>query len=479
MKKNLLLFITLLLYLTSCQKEDVAISNPPQEFQPNGNEILTIEKLIGEDKRHSSFEKVIDDGLGNFYFTGYINEQDVIGKVDKQGFVIWQQSLNFEVSEITLFYGTGSLEKSALIIGKDGNSAVIAIYDRNGTKLSDAYFNDFTISFFNDVRYRHEANNYYLCSAIGGAGNNENDIAPYWVNFTINTNGQISKSIPNVNLSTQIRLTQYPRIRFNKFATGLFEGSSGQGGGGIPNSRINTLDTYVSYRELNTEGTTISAGVLAFNDKVTFRPIGIVTSVGDVLNTSLEIKWQRSIGGQAPNTPIYLGKSVVIGNDITVVGSVMTKEGKVNNISSNGLSAAKIVMLDKRDGNIISNREFSISQYNDIVTNLSLIIGGVTQIYDDNGNLVGEEVTDGGIYICGTVSNYTKDLDYFYGYGWVAEISNGSLSKNRYFGFPTGRHSFNSLVLTGQDIYAFGFKDYYKKDGGHKAWFAQINRNRL
>jgi hypothetical protein len=99
--------------------------------------------------------------LGNFYFAGYINDQNVIGKIDRQGFIIWQKSINFKVNEIVLFDAAGNLnlEKSVLIVGNDGDRAVIAIYDRNGTKLSDAYFNDFAINSFNDVRHRHTATN--------------------------------------------------------------------------------------------------------------------------------------------------------------------------------------------------------------------------------------------------------------------------------------------------------------------------------
>ncbi|TAE01520.1 MAG: hypothetical protein EAZ97_03270 [Bacteroidetes bacterium] len=464
--------------MTSCQKEVAEVANPPQEFKPNGNEILTTEKLIGEDKQHSSFEKAIDDGLGNFYFAGYINEQNVIGKIDKQGFIIWQKSINFKVNEIVLFYGAGNLEKSALIVGNDGNRAVVAIYDRNGTKLSDAYFNDFAINTFNDVRYRHTATNYYLCSAIGGAGNSENDISPYWVNFTISSNGQISKAIPNVNLPAQIRLTQYPRIRFNKFAnvvnTVTFFDSQP-----IPNTLTYTLEAYISYSERDTEGKILSAGMFAFNDEITYKP-QLNSSGGDITKTDLKFIWQRSVGGQTPNAQIFLGKSIVIGNEITVVGSAQSTDKKTN-ASVGFFSAAKIVVLNK-SGSIVSNREFSISQYSDIISDINLIIPKYSIIgYDNNGNpiLQKEDDFDEGVYICGTVSNYTKDQDYFYGYGWIAEISSGSIGKSRYFGFPSGRHYFNRLVVTGQNIYVFGFKNYFIKGGGHKAWFAQINRNGL
>lgn len=470
MKKicSFLSFAILFVYLSSCQKEVAEVANLPQEFKPNGNEILTTEKLIGEDKQHSSFEKAIDDGLGNFYFAGYINEQNVIGKIDKQGFIIWQKSINFRVNEIVLFYGEGNLEKSALIVGNDGNRAVVAIYDRNGTKLSDAYFNDFAINTFSDVRYRHTATNYYLCSAIGGAGNSANDVVPYWVNFSVNAaNGQISKSIPNVSLPTQIRLTQYPRIRFNKFATGLFDGSGSQGGA-VPNSITTNWETYISYIEQDAEGKkTLSAGMLGLNDKITYRVSGTVVVSGDIINTSLEIKWQRSIGGQTPNTPVFLGKSFVSINDITIVGSVVTKDGKASNLSSNGHSAAKIVVLNREDGSIISNREFSISQYDDVVSNM-------TPLYFTDANGIFNIET----YVCGTVSNYSKN-DYFYGYGWIGKLSGGTITNIRHFGLPEGRHYFYSIVPTEQDIYAFGFKNYIKKDGGHRAWFSQINRNRL
>jgi hypothetical protein len=462
--KKLLLLTVLLIHFTSCQKDDVSIANPPQEFQPNGNEILTTEKLTGEDKRHSSFEKVIDDGLGNFYFAGYINEQNVIGKIDKQGFIIWQRSINFEVNEIVLFYEEGSLEKSALIVGNEGDRAVVAIYDRNGTKLSDAYFSDFAINSLNDIRYRHTASNYYLCSAIGGAGNSRSDISPYWVNFTISSNGQISKIIPNMNLPTQIRLTQYSGTRFNKFGMGLIEGTNSQGGGGgIPNSITSKLKTYITYLKYSEQGTGFNgAGMLAFDDNTTYDRL-----TRDVIGINLNVNWQRSIfAGNSLDDIGSLNKSFVSGNEITIVGSGITKNGKDTDISNNGHSAAKVVVLNTENGTIISNRDFSISRYSDNIAN-------IVPLYIFSNGVLNVET-----YICGTVSNYTKN-DYFYGYGWIAKLSSGTITNIRHFGYPEGRHYFYSIVPTEQDIYAFGFKDYYKKDGGHKAWFAQIGRNRL
>jgi hypothetical protein len=469
MKKicSLLSFLFLFLFLTSCQKEVTEVANPPQEFKPNGNEILTTEKLIGTDKQHSSFEKAIDDGLGNFYFAGYINEQNVIDKIDKQGFIIWQKSINFKVNEIVLFYAEGNLnlEKSALIVGNDGDKSVIAIYDRNGTKLSDAYFNDFAINTFNDVRFRYSANNYYLCSAIGGAGNGTNDVAPYWVNFTVSANGQISKSIPNVSLPTQVRLTQYSGTRFNKFDIGFIEGSNSQGGvGGIPNSVTSKWETYITYLKYGEQGTGfVGAGMVALDDNTTYNRLN-----RDVVGIDLKVKWQRGIfEGNSLDDIGFLNKSFASFNEITIVGSGITKNGKATNISSNGYSAVKIVVLNRTNGTIISNREFPISQHSDVVANVVPLV-----FADANGNLNVET------YICGVVSNYSKN-DYFYGYGWIAKLSGGTITNIRHFGLPEGRHYFYSIVPTEQDIYAFGFKNYVKKDGGHKAWFTQVNRNRL
>jgi hypothetical protein len=177
--------------------------------------------------------------------------------------------------------------------------------------------------------------------------------------------------------------------------------------------------------------------MLAFDNNVIFR-----RQTNDILGLELKVKWQRNIfAGNSSDDIGSLNKSLFFDNKIEIFGSLITKNGKATNISSNGHSVVKVVVLNQENGNIISNREFPISQYSDVVANVVPVF-----VSDNNGGLSLET------YICGTVSNYSKN-NYFYGYGWIGKLSNGTITNIRHFGLPEGRHYFYSIVPTEQDIY--------------------------
>jgi hypothetical protein len=467
------LFIILIIAFcgVSCQKDETIEPTTNNSTQATGNNLITNEVTLGENNKFSFFNTLISDGNNGFYFNGQLDDKSVIGKVSNNGSIIWQRTLNFNASSLRLFTGEGILKNALMIAGLTGTNSnptgrgVVALYDANGSLLSDISFAEYGLTFFNDVTIKSTslANNSikYIGVAIGGAGNNNNEIAPYYATFAISSQGMLSKNFPTYTGQIAERLSQYPQTRFGKFPKYYYTRPFSDDAGGTPGGNIFTqnLSTYLSYYQRNSAGENIDVGAM----KVSFSfEFSIENDRVSFLNIFTQTQWRKQINASSSLYENAISDIAVLDDEIYTIGNTETTENKEEAPSNGGnWKAGQICKLDK-DGNIIWNRTISFSKYTDRFLSITF--------------------NQGTFYVSGEASTFTLNSGKsHFGYAWVAKIdpNSGNVLGSKTFGQEDSRAVFNEVCIENNRLFAVGYKGYQSDDKESKAWFTEINSNGL
>ncbi len=470
MKKIFMLFV-IAIFGVACQKED-STKPATNNSQPTGNSLITSEITLGENNKFSFFNQIIADGQGSFFFSGQLNGLRIVGKIDTKGSIVWQRNLNFIDTSLRLFDGEGSLKNSLLIAGRTGNTndatgrGVVALYNANGNLVSDISFAEHSLIFFNDVTV--EATGFtdnsikYIGIAIGGAGNNTNDVAPYYATFAINSQGILSKKFPIAE-----RLAQYPQTRFGRFPTsydpagnyggvGSGETGGGTGGGGSMSYMKIIMSKYLSYYQRNSSGLNIDVGVMKMD--IDFEFLNSNTSS---YSNFTQFTWRKQVNPQSTIYSNYIDDLVILGGDIYTIGRASTEDGKNAKPNDGYWASGQICKLNK-DGNILYNRILTTSKNSDRFFSITF--------------------HQGVFYVCGEASTFTLNSGKnHFGYAWAAKIdpNSGNLLGSKTFGKDDSRAVFNSIVIENNRLFTVGYKGYQSDNKESKAWFAEIDHNGL
>ncbi len=471
MKKIFMLFV-IAIFGVSCQKED-STKPATNNSQSTGNSLIKNEVTLGENNKFSFFNTLISDGNNDFYFSGQLDNKSVIGKVSSNGSILWQRNLNFNTASLRLFTGEGILKNALMIAGLTGTNSnptgrgVVAVYDANGSLLSDISFAEYSLTFLNDVSI--EATGFtdnsikYIGVAIGGAGNNNSEIAPYYATFAISSQGILSKKFPIAE-----RLTQYPQTRFGRFPTsydgsgnyggvGSGETGGGTGGGGTPiGYKKIIMSKYLSYYQRNSSGENIDVGVSKINFNFEFS-----NSNNSSYSNFTQVAWRKQVNAQSSLYSNYIDDLVSLGGNIYTAGRASNEDNKATKPNDGYWASGQICKLDIT-GNIVYNRIINTSKNSDRFFSITF--------------------NQGIFYVCGEASTFTLNSGKsHFGYAWLAKIdpNSGNVLGSKTFGKDDSRAVFNSIVIENNRLFTVGYKGYQSDDKESKAWFAEIDRNGL
>ncbi len=468
--KKIIIISVILLFISvifSCKKDD-DITEPDNndtttinEVEPTGNDLINFQTVFGNENTQNSIYQMKSDDNGDFYYSGIKDGNNVIGKLNTSGSIIWEKSINFQINEFYIgdFWG-GTINEYIIFVGStfDTNrKGIVAIYDINGNLKSDEIWNNYTEVFFNDINislkgYDAERKTLPVFLLIGGAGNTS--IYPYATHFYISTNGAIVKGFPLFFPATPNKLfTNYPEMRFDKFC---FDDDFAQdwGSHGNPQNSMkdeNFLSFVSTYSKDNDNYSEISIAKLSDNIFI------------DENKIELEINWKTKI----ENNDLYsLGNicienpyGVFSGNGEPYIYIVYAKKSVIINNSGDYWSnciAAKI----KETGEILWKKEYNISNYSDFYKECIF--------YNDYLYAIGY-----GVSYCNSSNSFS--------YGLISKISSstGNLIENKLIGNNAYQSGLNTLLLHNDKLYLGGLTKFYECNDSptFQAWFVEYNQN--
>src|SRR5437870_11771776 len=86
------LVIVLSVFLSACKQQSNEPDSSTEEVnpdKPNANDLIRAQAIGGDPTKINTFQHVVESGDGGFYFQGSIDGQDVIGKLNQSGSVVW------------------------------------------------------------------------------------------------------------------------------------------------------------------------------------------------------------------------------------------------------------------------------------------------------------------------------------------------------------------------------------------------------
>lgn len=440
--KKIIIFSIVLTFISiifSCKKEDEIIST--SEIEPTGNDLINYQTTFGDENLQSSIIQMKSDDNGSFYYHGMVNGNNVIGKLNTNGSIIWEKNVNFQINDF-------QIENFIIYVGSSTNTnftGIVAIYDTEGNFISDETWNNYQTVFFNGIKrsfcgYAGNENNFNFFSVIGGAGNST--ICPYIANFHVGQNGEIIKGFPDFfNVISDKLFTNYPEMRFDKFSNKKTYFPIDQGTGN------NNDDPYISdhspfYYVTVYNETKDDLSVAKISENITLENP----------NLNISIDWITRIN----NTSSKIVKGDICfeyDKGIFVCGTEFNSSLGVNN------KVAGILVKLSEDGEILWKNLYGISIHSD---------GYWDCVFNNNY-----------IYAIGFGAFYTKN-DNSFGYGLISKISSttGNIISNKLIGDEKYYSNLNTVLFHNNNLFFAGFTKRYKlEEHKHQAWLVEFNQN--
>ncbi|UCF04140.1 MAG: hypothetical protein JSV33_09305 [bacterium] len=424
---SILLLTFLMIQLTSCEETIQPTDQSGENVnpnKPNANNLIVQETVLGDADKYSTIYEIIDAGDDNFLFRGYYHNRYAIGKLDRNGLLVWLFRSRYTIRDFVRIPDLGGvLDNATVVVGSydsdyDGDNDIgyITLINRNGTLIDELVYSVDTVDvWLNSLDIITSSDTMYTFLAAGGAEVSNKEY-PYVARFTISDDSIMTKKEQKV-------FFDIPDIVFTNIKA-----------------------------EPEQDPASCFVTGYQFNENEDIGEQKIIK-----LTNSLTAPWQQDIIPQdGYDSYSLMGRSLLCSNDrLFIVG--YTDVNKADNPPEGYWDAGFVASLSF-SGNMNWIKTVILSQYTECFRSCFL----------DNGIL----------YITGNYSNFViLESSEVFGYGLLSTVNplTGDLISHMSFGDEGYSSAFNTLFVDGTTVFAAGYTNYANEGGTYQAWFVVID----
>lgn len=403
---------------------------PPVEEQtnpntPNANELITLQRMMGDPDKKTSIWEIIDSGDGGFYYRGYYNNRYALGKLDLSGQEAWSFRSKYSVRDLIRIPDlSGGLSNSILSVGGfdsdfDGHYDLgyVSLVDRSGDLISELEFdNDAAAVWLSALAVSVSSDTLYHLVAVGGA-----EISgiyfPYVAQFTVANDSTISKT--GEKIFTDLPAKNFRNIQFDLEQT--------------PPVCYLQGDEY--------------ATATGYGDQSVYR-----------MSDDLEIFWSQEIVAQEGfESWTANGRGFACTNNLLFLAGT-TEIDKEENPTGGGYWDAGLIARLSTNGSVDWLKSIVLSQYSERF--YSCCLG------------------DGVLYVAGKSSALLKtETKNVFANALLLKVDpeTGDVVSDHSFGSRYYRSQFNHVIVRGSQAFAVGYTNSEVDDGPYRGWFVIID----
>ena len=405
--------------------EEATEPKPEDQQLPLSNERILNQVLLGSSSSYSSVYNLYDDGKGAVFFRGLLNNTNTIGKMARNGTIVWTNALKsrelYPVPNNTIGLNDALLAVGGIDYDGDGglDQGYVRLRGAGGASLSEAIASvPDTAVYLNSVAVIDSLH----FVAVGGAYIAGLPIHPYIITFDLNADSSLT--ITNEHIFSGMEWQYFNDVVSDPAKTTADE-----------------FSCYATVTKQNAAGATAGAAVCA---------VGGPKRGG----AAFGVQWTVNIE-QSSTLPIWINALTLRGNTVFVAGSADAAEkalsgggyfdnGFIASISSVGvLNWFKTVNISKRSDNYSSVFATSSALY---------VAGRVSHYMNTEGN------TQRGLALLS-----------------VFDPATGNARHHIAFGNYDYQSAFYSLFVDGTSAFCSGSTKYSVLHGTYQGWYVEIN----
>lgn len=405
--------------------EEATEPKPTDQQLPLSNERILNQVLLGSSSSYTSIYNLHDDGKGSIFFRSLLNNTSTIGKMNRNGAIVWTDALKSrELHPVPA--NTIGLDDALLAVGgidydSDGglDHGYVRLRGAGGASLSEAIASvPDTAVYLNSVAVIDSLH----FVAVGGAYIAGLPIHPYIITFDLNADSSLT--ITNERIFSGMEFQYFNDVVSDPAKTTADE-----------------FSCYATVTKQNAAGATTSAAVCA---------VGGPKRGGALFG----VQWTVDIE-QSSALPIWINAIALRGNTVFVAGSADAAEkavssggyfdnGFIASISSGGvLNWFKTVNISQRSDNYSSVFATSSALY---------VAGGVSHYMNTEGN------AQRGLALLS-----------------VFDPATGNARHHAAFGNYDYQSAFYSMFVDGTRAFCAGSTKYSVLHGTYQGWHVEIN----